>query len=181
MRPVLACAGEAPVSASLDTVKGSAWTDARRQFDEISFGRVNGAASDAVLTRKTPLRLLFIDDDEFVLDCFLVLAKHSNPFWQIRTAPDHHAGLDVAREFMPHVISTDIGRMPKPGLSFARSIRRDKQLKNIFLIAVTGWCDPASIGEIDNAGFDVHLTKPVEYTLFIQHIQACALVRSMLR
>lgn len=135
----------------------------------------------AAVIEPTPLRLLLIDDDEFVLDCFLLLAKHANPSWQIRVAPDHHAGLDIAGEFMPHVISTDVGHMPKPGLSFARSIRQDKRLEKIFLIAVTGWCDPASMAEIDHAGFDVYLTKPVDYKFFIQHIQAFALVRSLLR
>jgi len=179
MRVVLACAVEPPASADLDTVEGHAWADARRQLDEISAGRANGAASDTVLTKPTPLGLLLIDDDEFVLDCFLVLAKHSHPLWQVRTAPDHAAGLGIAREFMPQVISTGVVNMRKPGLSFGRSIRQDKQLKNIFLIAVTG-CDASSMAEIDNAGFDVYLNKPVEYKLFIQHIQAFALVRSLL-
>lgn len=109
MRVVLACAVEPPASADLDTVEGHAWADARRQLDEISAGRANGAASDTVLTKPTPLGLLLIDDDEFVLDCFLVLAKHSHPLWQVRRAPDHAAGLGIAREFMPHVISTGVG------------------------------------------------------------------------
>ena len=133
------------------------------------------------MTSLTALRVLFIDDNELVLDTFLTLARFSNPGWEVRAAPDHDTGLGLARTFAPHVICADIGQMPKPGLSFARNIRRDGQLKNTFLIAITGWADVRSIGQIENAGFDVRLTKPVGYKEFTQHIEAFAMAQSLLR
>jgi DNA-binding response OmpR family regulator len=119
-----------------------------------------------------PLQVLLIDDNALVLDTFLALARFSNPSWEIRTACDHDVGFDIAKTFLPQLICAYIGPMPKPGLSFARNIRSDKSLGNAFLIAITGWADVKSITEIDDAGFDVCLTKPVEYTLFTQHIHA---------
>lgn len=127
-----------------------------------------------------PLRVLLIDDNELVLDTFLALARYSNPSWDVRTAPDHDRGLALARDFAPHVICADIGKRPKPGLAFARTIRQDAALRNIFLIAITGWGDDNTIAEIDQAGFDVRLTKPVGYKLFTQHIHAFAMTQSLL-
>lgn len=131
------------------------------------------------MTSLIALRVLLIDDNELVLDTFLALARLSNPAWEVRTAQDHHAGFGLARTFAPHVICADIGPMPKPGLAFARDIRGDAQLRNTFLIAVTGWADVKSIGQIEGAGFDVRLTKPVAYKEFTQHIQAFAMAQSL--
>ena len=85
----------------------------------------------------------------------------------------------MAREFVPHVISADIGRMPSPGLSFARSLRRDTSLKNTFLIAITSSGSALTTSEIDKIGFDLHLAKPVGYELFTRHLRAFDLVRSL--
>jgi DNA-binding response OmpR family regulator len=132
------------------------------------------------MTYTMPLQILLIDDNVLVRDTFLALARFSNPSWEIRTAGEHDAGLDIAKAFIPQVICACIGAMPKPGLSFARNIRTDKVLGNTFLIAITGWGDMKSIAEIDDAGFDVCLTKPVEYTLVTQHIHAFEKVQKLL-
>jgi DNA-binding response OmpR family regulator len=132
------------------------------------------------MTSTMPFQVLLIDDNALVLDTFLALARFSNPSWEIRTACDHDTGFDIAREFAPQVICAYIGPMPKPGLSFARNIRTDKSLGNAFLIAITGWGDVKSVAEIDDAGFDVCLTKPVGYTLFTQHIHAFERARTLL-
>jgi len=126
------------------------------------------------------MRVLIIDDNELVLEIFLTLARFSHPEWQVRYALGHDLGFVIANEFMPHVICADIGRMPKPGLAFGQQIRRNKTLKNVFLIAITGWGDVHTHEQIDTAGFDVRLTKPVGYELFTQHIHAFALTRSLL-
>jgi two-component system CheB/CheR fusion protein len=128
-----------------------------------------------------PLRVLLIDDNELVLETFLALARYANPSWDVRTAPDHDAGLDFARQFTPSVVCADIGRVTRPGLAFARTIRQDNALKNVFLIAITGWGDVGSFEDIDDAGFDVCLTKPVQYQLFTQHIHAFAVAQSLQR
>src|SRR5579875_633003 len=101
-----------------------------------------------------PVRVLLIDDNELVLETYLALARHAHPSWDVRTAPDHGAGLDSARCFVPSIVCADIGRASRPGLAFARTIRQDHRLKNVFLIAITGWGDVGSVNDIDAAGFD---------------------------
>jgi len=125
------------------------------------------------------LRVLLIDANERVFDTFVALAKFSNPSWDIRRAPNHDAGFHMARKFVPHVISADIGPMPSSGLCFAQSIRQDTSLKNIFLIAIAGLDSALTTGEIDKIGFDLRLAKPVGYVLFTQHLRAFDLARSL--
>lgn len=125
------------------------------------------------------LRVLLIDADERVFDTFVALAQFSNPSWDIRHAPNHDAGFDMARKFAPHVISANIGPMPSSGLSFAQSVRQDTSLKNTFLIAIASSDSALTIGEIDKIGFDLRLAKPVGYVLFTRHLWAFDLARSL--
>lgn len=129
--------------------------------------------------RVLPLRVLFVDNNELILDSFLELARITFPCWDVRAVRDHGAALATARQFTPHVICSSIGQVPRPGLSFARTIRLDAGLKNAFLIAITGWHDAGTAAEIDAAGFDVCLTKPVGYHLYMRHIHAFALARAL--
>jgi two-component system CheB/CheR fusion protein len=129
--------------------------------------------------RALPLRVLFVESNELILDAFLELARIASPCWEVRAARDHEAGLAMARQFAPHVICSSVGQVPKPGLSFARTIRRDARLKHAFLIAITGWNDAGTSAEIDAAGFDVCLTKPVGYELYVRHLHAFALARAV--
>lgn len=129
--------------------------------------------------RAPPLRVLFVESNELILEACLELVRITCPCWEVRAVRDHDAGLATARQFAPHVICSSIGQVPRPGLSFARTIRRDVRLKNAFLIAITGWHDVGTAAEIDAAGFDVCLAKPVAYQLYIRHIQAFALARAL--
>lgn len=126
-----------------------------------------------------PMRVMFVENNELILEVFLELARLACPRWEVCAVRGHEAGLALARQFIPHVICSSIGQAPKPGLSFARAIRRDERLKHAFLIAITGWQDAGTAIEVDAAGFDVCLTKPVGYQLYICHINAFALARAL--
>jgi CheY-like chemotaxis protein len=49
------------------------------------------------------------------------------------------------------------------GYEVARRIRAHPAGKPIKLIALTGWGQPADRRQADEAGFDFHLTKPVDF------------------
>jgi len=51
------------------------------------------------------------------------------------------------------------------GLELARRIRRVNEYKNIVLIAQTGWGRDEDREESHRAGFDYHLTKPLNFQL----------------
>ncbi len=78
------------------------------------------------------------------------------------TAYSGPEALEVAKDFKPEIIFLDIGLPGMTGYEVARNLRaRDEPLKPR-LIAVTGWGDEQNISLAREAGFDRHLTKPVD-------------------
>ena len=77
--------------------------------------------------------------------------------------------LQAAKEFKPELIFLDIGLPGMTGYEVARTLRAEENTPKPRLIAVTGWGDEGNISLARDAGFDRHLTKPVD-PLEIQQI-----------
>jgi CheY-like chemotaxis protein len=88
----------------------------------------------------------------------LAVAGHN-----VRVAQDGESGMSVAREFAPDAILVDIGLPVVDGLQVARRIRQEPGLRNVLLIALTGYGRDADKQATRDAGFDYHLAKPVAY------------------
>jgi PAS domain S-box-containing protein len=79
-----------------------------------------------------------------------------------------HDGLEALRmaiEFRPDVVLLDIGMPGLDGYEVARRLRALKRERPLRIIAVTGWGQEADRTRSREAGFDVHLVKPVDATL----------------
>lgn len=57
----------------------------------------------------------------------------------------------------------DIGMPHIDGLDVARNVRATPWGREICLVALTGWGQESDREHSREAGFDCHLTKPVEY------------------
>lgn len=82
---------------------------------------------------------------------------------------DGMAGLNALRAFSPEVILLDIGLPDINGYEVARRIRREKGTRDIMLIAATGWGQEKDKFAARDAGFDCHLTKPIN----IEELERC--------
>jgi len=105
-------------------------------------------------------RILVVDDNvdgATMLGMMLSFYGHDT-----RSAFSGPEALEVAAGFNPEVIFLDIGLPGMDGYEVARRIRADPQRKYVVLVAVTGWGSEADRLRSKNAGFDEHLTKPVE-------------------
>jgi CheY-like chemotaxis protein len=71
-------------------------------------------------------------------------------------------GIDKARAFRPDVILCDIGLPGMDGYEVARRIRADPLLRGIPLFALSGYAQPEDVERSREAGFDLHLAKPVD-------------------
>lgn len=73
------------------------------------------------------------------------------------------AGVELARQFQPEVVVCDIG-LPgvMDGYAVARACRADPALARAYLIALTGYGREEDRRCALDAGFDLHLTKPVD-------------------
>jgi CheY-like chemotaxis protein len=65
-------------------------------------------------------------------------------------------------ERKPDVALLDIGMPKTNGLDVARQIRAMPDGKDVLLIAITGWAQDSDKEQSRAAGFDHHLTKPIE-------------------
>jgi CheY-like chemotaxis protein len=70
--------------------------------------------------------------------------------------------LPAALEFRPEVVLLDIGLPGMNGYEVARALRAEPRLGRLTLIALTGWGADDDRRRALAAGFDHHLTKPVD-------------------
>ncbi|HJU22937.1 MAG TPA: response regulator, partial [Casimicrobiaceae bacterium] len=95
------------------------------------------------------------DDAREMLREVLAMAGHS-----VGEAANGTAGVDLAREFAPDVAIIDIGLPDIDGYEVARRVRAQSK-RPISLIALTGFGQPEDLRRAREAGFDLHLVKPV--------------------
>jgi CheY-like chemotaxis protein len=81
----------------------------------------------------------------------------------VRAAPDGRTALEVCASFEPQVVLLDIGLPDMDGYEVARRIRGTVPGQGALLLAVTGWGQLEDKRRSAEAGFDEHLTKPVEF------------------
>ncbi len=70
--------------------------------------------------------------------------------------------LQRASGFHPHVILCDIGLPDMDGYEVARHIRQNPHLKDVHLVAITGYGQDSDRQRSQEAGYEFHLVKPVE-------------------
>jgi signal transduction histidine kinase len=111
----------------------------------------------------TPLacrRILVVDDNvdaATMLSMMLGLSGHVT-----RAAFTGEEALQTSVEFQPEIVFMDIGLPGMNGYEAARRFRATPLLKDTFLVALTGWGGEDDRRQSREAGFDAHLTKPVE-------------------
>jgi CheY-like chemotaxis protein len=76
----------------------------------------------------------------------------------------HHGtqGLELARSMRPDVLLCDLGLPGMTGYEVAAAISADTELRGMRLIALTGYDQPADQARARDAGFERHITKPVD-------------------
>jgi PAS domain S-box-containing protein len=118
-----------------------------------------GAA--AIRPPAVPRKVLVIEDNPDAAESLKALLELMG--FTVLTACDGPTGLMQAREFVPDIILCDIG-LPgdMDGYAVCQAIRADSKLHSIYMAALTGYGQEADKRRATEAGFDVHLTKPVE-------------------
>jgi CheY-like chemotaxis protein len=76
-------------------------------------------------------------------------------------ANDGFSGLERARAMLPDVILTDLGMPQMDGYHFAEEVRRLPGLNRVPLVAISGYGQAKDRQRSFEAGFERHLTKPI--------------------
>lgn len=122
--------------------------------------RVTPRSTPAVPTVQVSRRILVVDDNQDGAASMAMMLRLSGH--ETLVAHDGYSALAAAREFEPEVVLLDIGMPGMSGYEVARKGRADGTFTNTVLVAVTGWGSENDKLLAREAGFDFHLTKPVE-------------------
>jgi CheY-like chemotaxis protein len=119
------------------------------------------AGGDQAVPSPPARRILIVDDNADAADSLAVLLRMMGN--EVYTAHDGLEAVGAAAAFQPDVVLLDIGLPKLSGYEVARRIREQARGSDVVLIAVTGWGQEDDRRRSREAGFDHHMTKPVEF------------------
>jgi len=130
--------------------------------------RPEAAPADAArVPAGTPSRrVLIIDDNTDACEALALLLTSEGHV--VETRADGIQGLGAAATFRPDTVLLDIGLPGTDGYEVAQKLRESEVTRNTMLIAVTGYGQPADRLRTAEAGFDHHLTKPVDLEVLMR-------------
>ena len=114
-------------------------------------------------------RILLADDNEDFVDSLALLLRAIGH--EVVVTHDGLAAVAAAAEFKPEFAFLDIGLPKLNGYELARCLRSSPATQNTVLVAVTGWGQSEDVKRARDAGFAIHLTKPVELDAIARILQ----------
>jgi PAS domain S-box-containing protein len=117
-------------------------------------------ASEPAPARDTKRRILVVDDNEDAAEMLAMVLDQAG--YRTKTAYDSRTALAAVDAWLPEVVILDIGLPDINGYEVARELRSLDRFAELSLIALTGWGSQEDKQKAMDAGFDVHLTKPVD-------------------
>ena len=115
------------------------------------------------------LRLLVIEDNKDSADSLAMLMRLAG--FRVVVAYTPHLGMLLAEKEAPDIVLLDIGMPRLDGYEVARSFREREDTQDALIIAVTGYAHESAKSAAEQAGFDLHLAKPVDAQALIQMIK----------
>jgi CheY-like chemotaxis protein len=103
---------------------------------------------------------LVVDDVADVTEMLAVVLSHAG--YSVVTAASAPAALKAARERQFDVIISDIGMPEMNGYQLAREMRQMPGYETVPMVAVTGYSMFDDKERSTNAGFNAHMTKPID-------------------
>jgi signal transduction histidine kinase/ActR/RegA family two-component response regulator len=130
-------------------------------------------------TQERGARLLVVDDNRDAAETLGELLGMSG--YQVVLAHDGESAVRTALEQSPDVVLLDIGLPDIDGYEACRRIRARAGDAAPLIVALTGWGQQSDRDSAREAGFDAHVTKPVEpdalIALLEERLQAAAQAR----
>ena len=128
-------------------------------------GRISGTtqppATEITKPTESALRVLVVDDNLDAANALKMLVEEAGHL--VRMAHTGPTALAAALDYRPDVMLLDIGLPELDGLEVAKRIRQEPLLRDIVLVAVTGYRQAADRQRVLEAGFDHYLVKPADF------------------
>ena len=131
------------------------------------------------MTSLDRVRVLLIDDDKDARELSLAVLEQSGARVKaVSSSAEAIASLlDTPRALIPHVIVSDLGMPAQDGYQLIRQIRAiDSELGRIPAVAVTGYATADDVQRALTAGFQLHISKPMDPAAFVAAVADLARV-----
>lgn len=112
---------------------------------------------------------LVVDDVPDVTDMLAVLMTHAG--YNVSTASSARAAIDLAHEHRFDMVISDIGMPEMNGYELAQALRLIPGYEAVPMVAVTGYSMFDDRDRSLNAGFNEHVTKPIDPRAFLDLIE----------
>ncbi|UUX94741.1 ATP-binding protein [Aquabacterium sp. J223] len=120
----------------------------------------SGAPVAVAMPRPSPTTMLVADDNRDAAESLAMLLEADGH--RVRLAFDGEQALAEARAFGPRVLLLDLGMPRLDGFAVARALRADEAMREVVLIAMSGYGQRSDRQRSRDAGFDAHLLKPAD-------------------
>jgi CheY-like chemotaxis protein len=126
-------------------------------------GQAESTEQPAVATHAAqgePMKVLVVDDNADAVEMLALMIEIAGH--RAFRAHNGREALERADDVRPDLVLLDIGLPGMDGYAVARELRRRQGGASALLAAVTGWGAEQDKQRARDAGFDLHLTKPVD-------------------
>ena len=125
-----------------------------------------------VVPAEKVLRALVVDDSAVVRELIAVNLELEG--FEVVTAGDGRAAVDLAREVAPHVITLDVMMPRLSGFDTVTLLRADAATSAIPVVMVTGRAQAVDMARGLELGVDAYLTKPFEPAELVEVVKRLA-------
>jgi two-component system, chemotaxis family, CheB/CheR fusion protein len=130
---------------------------------ELPMTRIETAAIEQA-GMPVPCRIIVVDDQDDSRDMLRILFERHNH--EVYDAADGAKALQLIAQHKPDIAFIDIGLPIMNGFEVAQQIRKRSDLKDVMLVALSGYGNSTDVQAALAAGFDEHITKPAELQTF---------------
>jgi PAS domain S-box-containing protein len=127
----------------------------QEQAKEASGPIVRSHVTDAL--RK---RVLVVDDNVDAAESIAMILRVSG--YDVRCIHDGVSVLQAAKVYRPDIVVLDIGLPGMNGYDVAKQLRQQVEFRHTPLVAVTGYGQDEDRSRSHEAGFNLHMTKPID-------------------
>ena len=111
----------------------------------------------------TDPRVFVLDDSSDTVEMLKILLRESGAALAVATAGNE--ALQIAAESDFDVIVSDISMSGMDGFEFLRNVKSSTRNANVPVVALTGFGRSEDVERAHAAGFQAHLTKPLDVDL----------------
>jgi PAS domain S-box-containing protein len=120
------------------------------------------AAETSTPSPNAGMRVLVVDDDSDVRESTALLLKLNG--YEVEMANSGEQAMTLIEAFHPQVVLLDIGMPGENGYQVARRIRHLANRDDLLLVALSGYGRAEELARSQEAGFDHHLIKPLNFS-----------------